>query len=54
MVNYQITNFRVEMVISQRNKTESIKDFKEGIRAVKQANIGIQSITIDGKRGYIR
>ena len=34
-------------------KTESIKDFKEGIRAVKQANIGIQSITIDGKRGYI-
>jgi len=34
-------------------KTESIKDFKEGIRAIKQANIGIQSITIDGKRGYI-
>ena len=34
-------------------KTESIRDFKEGIRAVKQANIGIQSITIDGKRGYI-
>ena len=34
-------------------KTESIKDFKEGIKAVKQANIGISSITIDGKRGYI-
>jgi len=34
-------------------KTESIKDFKEDIRAIKQANIGIQSITIDGKRGYI-
>lgn len=34
-------------------KTESIKDFKEGIKALKQANIGINSITIDGKRGYI-
>ncbi|MFM7557142.1 MAG: hypothetical protein ACKO46_01050 [Alphaproteobacteria bacterium] len=34
-------------------KTESIKDFKEGIKAIKQANIGINSITIDGKRGYI-
>ena len=34
-------------------KTESIRDFKEGIRAVKQANICIHSITIDGKRGYI-
>ena len=34
-------------------KTESIRDFKEGIRAIKQANIAILSITIDGKRGYI-
>ena len=34
-------------------KLKSIKDFKEGIRAIRQANIGIQSITIDGKRGYI-
>jgi hypothetical protein len=32
---------------------KSIKDFKEGIRAIKQENIIIQSITIDGKRGYI-
>ena len=34
-------------------KTESIKDFKEGIKALKAAKYSIQSITIDGRRGYI-
>jgi len=34
-------------------KTESIKEFKNGIMAIKKTNIGINSITIDGKRGYI-
>lgn len=34
-------------------KTESIKDFKEGIMALKAANYCILSITIDGRRGYI-
>ncbi len=34
-------------------KTESVKDFKEGIIALKAANYRILSVTIDGKRGYI-
>jgi len=34
-------------------KTESIKDFREGINALKAANYCILSITIDGRRGYI-
>jgi hypothetical protein len=34
-------------------KTESVKDFKEGISALKAANYRILSITIDGRRGYI-
>ena len=34
-------------------KTESIKDFKEGIIALKAANYSILSVTIDGRRGYI-
>jgi len=34
-------------------KTESIKDFREGIKALKAAKYSILSITIDGKRGYI-
>ena len=42
-----------KVVYFKEIKTESIKDFKEGIRALKQANIGINSIIIDGKRGYI-
>jgi hypothetical protein len=34
-------------------KTESVKDFREGILALKSANYRILSITIDGRRGYI-
>jgi len=34
-------------------KTESVKDFREGIIALKRANYSIHSITIDGRRGYI-
>ena len=34
-------------------KTESVKDFKEGINALKAANYCIHSITIDGRRAYI-
>lgn len=34
-------------------KTESIKDFREGINALKAANYRILSVTIDGRRGYI-
>lgn len=34
-------------------KTESVKDFREGINALKSANYCILSITIDGRRGYI-
>lgn len=34
-------------------RTESIKDFKEGINALKAANYQIRSVTIDGRRGYI-
>jgi hypothetical protein len=34
-------------------KTESVKDFREGIIALKAANYRISSITIDGRRGYI-
>lgn len=35
-------------------KTESVKDFREGIIAIKAANYSILSITIDGRRGYIK
>ena len=34
-------------------KTESVKDFREGIIALKAANYCILSVTIDGRRGYI-
>jgi hypothetical protein len=34
-------------------KAESVKDFREGIIALKAANYSISSITIDGRRGYI-
>ncbi len=34
-------------------KTESVKDFREGIIALKSSNYCIHSITIDGRRGYI-
>lgn len=34
-------------------RTESIKDFKEGIKAIKAAKYSVQSVTIDGRRGYI-
>lgn len=34
-------------------RTESIKDFKEGIKTLKAANYSILSVTIDGRRGYI-
>jgi hypothetical protein len=34
-------------------KTESVKDFREGLIALKSANYRICSITIDGRRGYI-
>ena len=34
-------------------KTESVKDFREGINALKAANYHILSVTIDGRRGYI-
>ncbi len=34
-------------------KTESVKDFREGILALKAANYRILSVTIDGRRGYI-
>ncbi|MBU6339584.1 MAG: hypothetical protein KGQ36_06435, partial [Rickettsiales bacterium] len=34
-------------------KTESIKHFREGIIALKASDYRIQSVTIDGRRGYI-
>ncbi|NBV06212.1 MAG: hypothetical protein EBS06_03125 [Proteobacteria bacterium] len=34
-------------------KTESVKDFREGIIALKAANYRILRVTIDGRRGYI-
>lgn len=34
-------------------KTESVKDLREGIIALKAANYSIHSVTIDGRRGYI-
>ena len=34
-------------------KTESVKDFREGILALKAANYRILSVTVDGRRGYI-
>lgn len=34
-------------------KTESIKDFKEGIKVLKAAKYSVLSVTIDGRRGYI-
>ena len=34
-------------------RTESVKDFREGLIALKSANYRICSITIDGRRGYI-
>jgi len=34
-------------------KTESVKDFREGVIALKAANYRICSVTIDGRRGYI-
>ncbi len=34
-------------------KTESVKDFREGINALKAANYRILSVTVDGRRGYI-
>lgn len=34
-------------------KTESVKHFREGIRALKAAKYRIQSVTIDGRRGYV-
>lgn len=34
-------------------RTESVKHFREGIIALKAANYCIQSVTIDGRRGYI-
>lgn len=33
--------------------TESVKYFKEGIRAIKSAGFTINSVTVDGRRGYI-
>jgi hypothetical protein len=35
-------------------KTESVKDFREGINTLKASNYLICSITIDGRRGYIK
>jgi len=34
-------------------RTESVKDFREGINVLKAANYRILSVTIDGRRGYI-
>ncbi len=34
-------------------KTESIKHFRDGLIAVRDAGYRIQSVTIDGRRGYI-
>ncbi len=34
-------------------KTESVKHFREGIKAIKTAGFSIHSVTIDGRRGYI-
>lgn len=34
-------------------KTESVKHFREGIIVLKAANYVIQSVTVDGRRGYI-
>jgi hypothetical protein len=34
-------------------RTESVKDFREGINTLITANYRILSITIDGRRGYI-
>jgi hypothetical protein len=42
-----------KVVYFKEIKTESVKDFREGIIALKSANYCIHSITIDGRRGYI-
>ena len=34
-------------------RTESVKSFREGILALKNANYSIQSVTVDGRRGYV-
>lgn len=34
-------------------KTESVKNFRDGIIALKAANYRILSVTVDGRRGYI-
>lgn len=42
-----------KVVYFKEIKTESIKHFKEGIKALKDANYRILSVTVDGRRGYI-
>ena len=42
-----------KVVYFKEIKTESVKDFREGLIAIKAANYHILSITIDGRRGYI-
>jgi len=42
-----------KVVYFKEIKTESVKDFREGIIALKAANYSICSVTIDGRRGYI-
>ena len=34
-------------------RTESVKHFRDGIRAIKLAGYTINSLTVDGRRGYI-
>ena len=41
------------MIYFKEIKTESVKDFREGINALKASNYSILSVTIDGRRGYI-
>ncbi len=38
-----------KMIYFKEIKTESVKDFKEGINALKAANYRIISVTIDGR-----
>lgn len=42
-----------QVIYFKEIKTESVKDFRMGIKALQSANYRILSITIDGRRGYI-
>jgi hypothetical protein len=50
---FLILRDRYRVLYFKEIKTESVKHLREGIIALKTANYNIQSITIDGRKGYI-